>query len=54
MIMAVGMKELIRIITKRCYEEGKLIEEIWEATWAICREIIIYLGNRAHQCEKIL
>ena len=37
MIMGVGMKELIRIIGKRCSEEGRMAEEIWELTWSICR-----------------
>jgi hypothetical protein len=54
MIMAVGMKDLIRIVNKRCLEEGKMIEEIWELTWSICREIILYLSNRARKCEQIL
>ena len=54
MIMGVGMKQLIRVITKRCQEQGKLVEQIWEATWAICREIIVYLGQRTFQCQKIL
>jgi len=37
MIMGIGMKELIRIISKRCSEEGRIAEEIWELTWSICR-----------------
>ena len=54
MIMGVGMKELIRLIGKRCNEEGRMVEEIWELTWSICREIILYLSKRAKKCEEIL
>ena len=48
------MKELIRLIGKRCNEEGRMVEEIWELTWSICREIILYLSKRAKKCEEIL
>ena len=51
MIMGVGMKELIRLIGRRCNEEGRIAEEIWELTWGICREIILYLSKRARKCE---
>lgn len=54
MIMGVGMKELIRIIGRRCSEEGRMAEEIWELTWSICREIILYLSKRAKKCEQLL
>lgn len=54
MIMGVGMKELIRLISRRCNEEGRIAEEIWELTWGICREIILYLSKRARKCEQIL
>ena len=50
MIMGVGMKELVRVISKRCQEEGRMVEEIWELTWAICREIILNLSRRAKKC----
>jgi hypothetical protein len=52
--MGIGMKELIRIIGKRCGEEGRVAEEIWELTWSICREIIVYLSKRARKCEDLL
>ena len=52
--MGVGMKELVRIISKRCQEEGRMAEEIWELTWAICREIILHLSRRAKKCEEVL
>ena len=54
MIMGVGMKELIRLIGKRCTEEAKITEEIWELTWGICREIIITLAKKAKNCEKVV
>ena len=54
MIMGVGMKELIRIVGRRCAEEGRIAEEIWELTWGICREIILYLSRRAKKCEDVL
>ena len=54
MIMGIGMKEVIRLIGTRCTEEANTVNEIWELTWGICREIIIYLSKRAKKCEKIL
>lgn len=54
MIMGVGMKEVIRLIGTRCAEEASFVSEVWELTWAICREIILHLSKRAHKCEKIL
>lgn len=54
MIMGIGMKEVIRLIGTRCAEEANTVNEIWELTWGICREIIIYLSKRAKKCESIL
>lgn len=31
-----------------------MAEEIWELTWSICREIILYLSKRAKKCEQLL
>lgn len=31
-----------------------MAEEIWELTWSICREIILYLSKRARKCEQLL
>ena len=52
--MGVGMKEIIRIINTRCVEEGNMVNEVWELTWSICREIMVYLSKRAKKCESIL
>ena len=35
-------------------EEGNMVNEVWELTWSICREIILYLSKRAKKCEDIL
>ena len=50
MIMGMGMKEIIRIINTRCAEEANMVNEVWELTWLICREIILYLSKRAKKC----
>ena len=31
-----------------------MVNEVWELTWSICREIILYLSKRAKKCEDIL
>lgn len=31
-----------------------MAEEIWELTWSICRQIILYLSKRAKKCEQLL
>lgn len=51
-IMWLGMKELIRMVKIRCEDEGALIEAIWEQTWKICKDIILFLSNNMNDLRK--
>jgi|JI9StandDraft_1071089.scaffolds.fasta_scaffold348901_1 hypothetical protein len=51
-IMWLGMKELVRMVKVRCEDEGSLIEEIWEQTWKICQDVILFLSGSMRDLRR--